>query len=130
MNIQELQTLINYKIPLKTFIMNNHIYGITWQFQDTHFEGRHEACGPKGYNPPNFTKIVEAYGIPTLNISDHKTLRERIRFIINYPGAIVCDVNMNRWHTYEPRVIGWNTPIEDMSPLLPREELRSNMFII
>ena len=33
MNIQELQTLINYKVPVKTFILNNHIYGITKAFQ-------------------------------------------------------------------------------------------------
>ena len=33
MNIQEIQTLINYKVPLKTFIINNEIYGITKSFQ-------------------------------------------------------------------------------------------------
>ena len=38
--------------------MNNHIYGITKAFQETNFEGRAEACGPKGYDPPNFVKIV------------------------------------------------------------------------
>mgnify|MGYP003774614473 CR=1 FL=1 len=35
LNIQELQTLVNYNIPLKTIIMNNHIYGITKAFQKT-----------------------------------------------------------------------------------------------
>ena len=128
MNIQELQTLINYDLPVKTFIMDNRIYGITWQFQDTHFESRYEACGPKGYNPPDFIKIVNAYGIKTAEIKNHTHLRTMIREVVSCPEAIVCDVNMKYWHTYEPRVIGY-TPIEDMSPPLPREEFKGNMFI-
>lgn len=118
MNIQELQTLINYDLPIKTFIFNNQIYGITWQFQDTNFESRYEACGPKGYNPPDFKKIVQAYGIGVFFIQNHDYLRDFIRHTINYHKPIVCDVNMKHWHTYEPRVIGWNTPIDDMSPKL------------
>jgi len=126
MNIQELQTLVNYNIPLKTFIMNNQIYGIAWQFQDTNYESRYEACGPKGYHPPDFTKVVEAYGIETDKIKNHDTMRGMIRHVLKYPDAIVCDVNMKHWHTYEPRVIGWDTPIDDMSPRLTRKELKTN----
>ena len=58
MNIQELQTFVNYNIKVKTFIINNHIYGITKAFQKTNFQGRSEACGPKGYSPPNFFSNV------------------------------------------------------------------------
>lgn len=132
MNIQELQTLINYNLPVKTFIMNNQIYGITWQFQDTHFGSRYEACGPKGYNPPEFMGIVRAYGektaygIQTARLDNHASLKSVIHFVLDYPRAVVCDVNMKHWHTYEPRVVGWNTPIEDMSPKLPRGELEAN----
>lgn len=116
MNIQELQTLKNYNIPLKTFILNNQIYGITWQFQDTHFDSRYEACGPKGYNPPDFMKIVDAYGIHTEQITNHYDMRRKIQQVINYDGAVVCDVDMKYWHKYEPRVIGF-TPIDEMFPL-------------
>ncbi len=70
MNIQELQTIVNYQIPVKTIILNNHIYGITKAFQETNFEGRSEACGPIGYNPPNFVDIIEAYKIPTMVVDD------------------------------------------------------------
>jgi len=127
MNIQELQTIRNYNIEnLKVFIMNNHIYGITRQFQDTHFESRYEASGPKGYNQPDFLPIADAYGIMGLDIRDHHMLRERIRDVIDYPRVIICDVNMNEYCKYEPRIAGF-TPIEDMAPLLPRRELRQNM---
>ncbi|MBS3065512.1 thiamine pyrophosphate-binding protein [Candidatus Pacearchaeota archaeon] len=128
MNIQELQTVRNYGIPLKTFIMNNHCYGITRQFQRTNFNGRMEACGPAGYNPPDFVKICKAYGIRTAEISKHEGMRERIREVLDAKEPVVCDVNMHDWDNYSPRVFG-GAPIEDMQPFLPRSEFRENMII-
>ena len=132
MNIQELQTLLNYDVPLKTIIMNNHIYGITKAFQETNFEGRAEACGPVGYNPPNFTDIVEAYKIPTMIVDDgsnYEKVREQIREFLNYEGPIVMDLNCHEYHSYNPKIIGWETPIEDMYPYLDEDEFNSNMYI-
>lgn len=132
MNIQELQTLINYNVPLKTIIMNNHIYGITKAFQETNFEGRAEACGPKGYDPPNFVKIVEAYGIKTMTVddgTDYDKVRQQIREFLDYDGPVVLDLNCHEYHTYDPKVIGWKTPIEDMYPYLPDDEFDDNMYI-
>lgn len=129
MNIQELQTFKNYNVKVKTFIINNHIYGITKAFQETNFEGRAEACGPKGYSPPDFINICGAYGIKTVEVKNNAEIREKIREVLNYDGTVVCDVNCHEWHTYEPRIFGWKTPIEDMYPYLSREEFRANMFI-
>ena len=132
MNIQELQTLVNYDIPLKTIIMNNHIYGITKAFQETNFQGRAEACGPVGYNPPNFVDIIKAYNIPTMTIDngkDYDEVRSKIREFLEYDGRIVLDFNCHEYHQYSPRVIGWETPIEDMYPYLDEDEFKSNMFI-
>ena len=129
MNIQELQTYKNYNIRAKTFIINNHIYGITKAFQETNFEGRAEACGPKGYSPPDFVKICQAYEIKTVTIESNSEIREKIRLILDADEVIVCDVNCHEWHTYEPRIFGWKTPIEDMYPYLPRDEFRKNMLI-
>lgn len=129
MNIQELQTFVNYGVKVKTFILNNHIYGITKAFQETNFQGRAEACGPVGYNPPNFVKIAQAYGVKTIEIGNHAEMEQKIEEVLNYDGAVVCDVNMHEYHTYEPRIFGWKTPIEDMYPYLPRDEFRANMFI-
>jgi acetolactate synthase-1/2/3 large subunit len=63
MNLQELQTIVHYELPIKIFIQNNLGYGIIKQFQDAYFEGRHFATG-QGYSVPDFRKIAEAYGIP------------------------------------------------------------------
>jgi len=129
MNIQELQTCVTYGVKMKTFILNNHIYGITKAFQETNFEGRMEACGPKGYNPPDFIKICQAYGVKTFTISSNSEITKVVKEVLAYDGPAICDVNCHEWHSYEPRIFGWRTPIEDMYPYLPRDEFRANMFI-
>lgn len=132
MNSQELATLKNYGINIKVFIINNHIYGITKAFQEVNFEGRSEACGPKGYNPPNFKKVTEAYGLCSSGIQNNS--RSVIEMMIDAvlevdDTAIICDVDCHEYHTYEPKITGWNTPIEDMYPLLDRSEFKENMII-
>lgn len=129
MNIQELQTLINYGIKVKIVVLNNHIYGITKAFQETNFEGRCEACGPVGYNPPNFIDIAKAYKLETFQVSRNADIDEVIDQLLSHDGPALCDVNCHEYHTYEPRIFGWATPIEDMYPYLPREEFRANMHI-
>ena len=129
MNLQELQTFINYGVKVKTFILNNHIYGITKAYQETNFQGRAEACGPVGYNPPDFVKVVNAYGIKTVVINKNREIESKIEEVLHHDGPVVCDVNIHEYHTYEPRIFGWETPIEDMYPYLSREEFRANMFI-
>jgi len=131
MNIQELQTLVNYNIGIKVIILNNHIYGITKAFQETNFEGRMEACGPKGYNPPDFIKVAKAYGVDTVSIegSDYNKIRDEIKDFLNHTGPLIIDVNCHEYHTYDPKIIGWETPIEEMYPYLSREEFLSNMII-
>lgn len=129
MNLQELQTFINYGVKVKTFILNNHIYGITKAYQETNFQGRAEACGPKGYRPPDFRRLSEAYGIKTVAIANHAEMDAKIDEVLHFDGPVVCDVDMHEFHTYEPRIFGWKTPIEDMYPYLPRDEFRANMLI-
>lgn len=129
MNLQELQTFVTYGVGVKTFILNNHIYGITKAFQETNFQGRAEACGPVGYVPPDFIKIVDAYGIKTVSIENNAEAEEKIEQVLAHRGPVVCDVNMHEHHTYEPRIFGWKTPIEDMYPYLARDEFEQNLYI-
>jgi len=132
MNIQEIQTMLNYNVKVKTIILNNHIYGITKAFQEVNFEGRSEACGPKGYRPPDFIKVAKAYGMDTMVIddgADYEKVRKQIRKFLDHDDSIICDLNCHEWHTYEPKIVGWSTPIEDMYPYIPREEFYENMII-
>lgn len=131
MNIQELQTLVNYNVGIKVVILNNNIYGITKAFQETNFEGRMEACGPIGYNPPDFIEVAKAYKLDTMEIegSDYKLIRKQIDQMLAHAGPLIVNVNCYEQHTYEPKLIGWETPIEDMYPYLPRAEFLENMII-
>lgn len=129
MNIQELQILKNYGCKVKTFILNNHIYGITKAFQETNFQGRAEACGPVGYAPPDFIEISKAYKIKTVELKAQSNIDSAINEVFDFDGPVVCDVDIHEYHTYEPRIFGWSTPIEDMYPYIDREEFRENMLI-
>lgn len=129
MNIQELQTIKNYNIKIKTIILNNHIYGITKAFQETNFGGKSEACGPRGYNPPDFIKVSKAYGIKTMEIKNNSEFDEKIDEFLKCEESIVVDVDCHDHHEYEPRIFGWKTPIEDMYPYINREEFKNNMII-
>src|ERR1051325_7693849 len=131
MNSQELATIKNYNVNIKIFILNNNIYGITKAFQETNFEGRAEACGPKGYNPPDFEKIASASGIWTERIdkNDPIDIKGRLGIILGYHGPSVINVISNEFHSYYPKISGWKTPIEDMEPYLDRQEFIDNMTI-
>jgi acetolactate synthase-1/2/3 large subunit len=73
MNIQELQTIVAYNLPITIFIQNNFGYGIIKQFQDAYFEGRHFATGD-GYTLPNFAEVISAYQIPYIAVKSEREL--------------------------------------------------------
>ena len=75
MNIQELQTIVAYNLPITIFIQNNSGYGIIKQFQDAYFEGRHFATG-EGYTNPDFGAVSKAYKIPYVAIKNDDELAE------------------------------------------------------
>lgn len=129
MNMQELQTIKNYKLKIKTIILNNNIYGITKAYQETNFGGKSEACGPRGYSPPNFIEISKAYNFKTIEIKNNSEINEKIDEILKSDDSLIINVNCHEFHTYEPRVIGWGTPIEQMYPYLDKKEFKNNMFI-
>ena len=105
MNLQELQTIVNYSLPIKIVIQNNSGYGIIKQFQDTYFEGRHHASG-YGYSLPSFSAIANAYGIPYQSVcsleeiddllitQDHPQL---IDLLLPEDSLITPKVEMNRF---------------------------------
>ena len=127
-NIQELQTIMAYKLPIKIFILNNHSYGIIKQFQDMYFDSRHEASDPAhGVTVPDFIKVGQAYGLNTISIRNHQELHPKLRQILNSKTAVLCDVIIPDNATLIPK-LEFGKPIEDLSPLLPRQEFLSHML--
>ena len=138
MNIQELRTLARMNIPVRTFILNNGIYGNTVSYQDANYGGRRIAGAPPDYSPPDFVKIAKAYGVKAYTIDkkweagNHNyqahTMDEWLPRLMGTPGPWICDVVNEGFCTYEPRMVRWDTPVEEMTPHLPREEFKANMI--
>ncbi len=77
MNIQELQTLYHYNIPLKLFVINNNGYLSIRNTQDNYFEGRHAGADPQsGVSCPNLKKIAFAYNLKYEQIYQFKQSRK------------------------------------------------------
>ena len=72
--------------------------------------------------------IAEAYRIPGLRIANHSQLDKRIARALADVGPTVSNVEITPEQTMEPKLV-FGRPIEDSSPLLPREEFRANMIV-
>ncbi len=128
LNLQELQTISYYKLPVKIFIFNNHSYGMVRQFQDMYFDSRHEATDiGGGYSCPDFIKIGKAFGLNTSSIKG-RNLRDKIKWVLKCKKAVLCNVDIDEEEQIIPK-LEVNKPIEDQTPYLTREEFLANMVI-
>ena len=128
-NIQELQTLKYYNLPIKIFILNSRSYAIIKQFQEMYFESNFLATEEAtGYSVPDFIKVSKSYGLKSEQIKNKKEMESKISKVLNTKGPIICDV----WVPQDAKLIPkleFGKPIEDLSPELPREEFNENMII-
>ena len=138
MNLQELLTIREFDIPARIFIANNSGYASIRATQKNYFAGRYLGTGPEAHlRLPDLVKLSEVIGIPAMRISDAAEMREKIRQTLAQPGPFLCDVTLVHNETLWPRSSAIiqpdgsmvSMPLEDMSPLLPRDELRANMLV-
>jgi acetolactate synthase-1/2/3 large subunit len=127
MNLQELQTVKQYNLPVKIFILNNNCYGIIKQFQDTYFGSRYTGTDGLDYTAPNFTNVAMAYGIPAVTASKDN-YKDAIQFAMNHDGPILVNVLIDRNQKLTPK-LEFGNPLEDMSPYITDDELKEHMLI-
>lgn len=126
MNIQELQTLKHYNIPVKVFILNNRSYGIIKQFQEELFEGRYEATDDNsGYSVPDFHHVAEAYGLRTEHIYNPYTVKNFIERILAHSGPAIVNVEIDPTARIFPKT-RFGDPLERQFPYLPDDEQAEN----
>jgi len=118
MNIQELQTIVAYHLPITIIIQNNFGYGIIKQFQDANFEGRHFASG-EGYTLPSFEKIAHAYDIPYFSV---KTTFELDQLLIPKSSCII-DIQLPTNSLITPKTEGDNF-IHNQFPYVPDNSIQ------
>ena len=128
-NIQELQTMVTNKIPVKLFIINNDGYGIIKQFQELYLNSNYEATTPnKGVTNPDFQKISSAYGINFSEIKNNKQINKILDKVLNSKKPEFINIVIDPSQKIIPK-LQFGKPIEDLSPLLPRSEFKKNMII-
>jgi acetolactate synthase-1/2/3 large subunit len=127
MNIQELQTVKHYNLPIKIFIMNNNCYGIIKQFQDSYFNSRYIATEIQDYSVPDFLKIANAYGIKSIE-ANKENYKDVIDLVLKENNSILVNVIIDREQKLTPK-LEFGNPLEDMSPYLDDETIKNNMII-
>tara|TARA_Y100000782_G_scaffold38897_1_gene43437 strand:+ start:1998 stop:3797 length:1800 start_codon:yes stop_codon:yes gene_type:complete len=137
-NIQELQTVIEYNLPIKLFVLNNDGYHSIRTSQTNYFEKRYIGESSKsGVSFPDITKIANAYGIKSVRVNETNNLDEVIEEVLNHDGPVICDVIVPREQEVIPTVASRvnkdgsmsSRPLEDMYPFLDRKEYKDNLFI-
>ena len=138
MNLQELEAVRRLNLPIKFFVLNNGGYASIAATQRNYFDSRFVGCGPSsGLTLPDTCKIAVAYGLAATEISGPADVRERVRWVLERPGPVVCGVKISSKQATAPRVTSKQradgtmvtAPMEDMWPFLDRQEFQANMLI-
>jgi acetolactate synthase-1/2/3 large subunit len=138
MNLQELQTIVHNRLPIKIFVLNNDGYHSIRQTQSSFFGTPLVGCDPQsGVSFPDMGKIAAAYGIPFVRCGGHDALDACIGETLCGAGPAICEVVLTPDQPFAPKTVSRrlpsgamvSRPLEDLFPLLPREEFRGNMLI-
>ena len=136
LNVQELQTVAHYQLPMKIFVLNNRGY-LSIRTSQKGFFGGTVGEGPEtGVTFPSLPDLARAHGLPfrALNMPDFvPALREGL----SAPGPLLCEVVLDPDQGFEPRQSSRqlpdgrivSAPLEDMYPFLERDELLENLLI-
>ena len=140
MNLQELQTILTNKLPIKIFLINNNGYHSIRLTQNNLFK---EHCkvgiGPESgdLSFPEFEKIAKAFGYPYYSAHSNAEMKQAVDTVLALDGPAFCEIFTDTKQVWEPKSSTKrlpdgtlvSPPLEDLAPFLPREELEKQMFI-
>ena len=105
MNLQELETIKGYNLPVKLIIINNEGYLSIKLSQEAFFEGNEFASGPNnGVTIPSFRKIAKAFGIPYLSIKNNSQVEDKLNHMMSIEGPCIVEVFTHPKEKHEPKV--------------------------
>lgn len=140
MNLQELQTVLTNRLPIKIFLINNQGYHSIRQTQNNLF-GHHSkiGIGPESGDLtfPDFGKLAQAFGYPYFEAHSNEEMKEAVQNTLQTKGPVFCQIFVSTEQVFEPKSATMrledgtlvSPPLEDLAPFLDREELRRNMLI-
>ena len=138
MNLQEMQTIAGYGMPIKVFLINNSGYVSIFQTHRNFFNGVEVGGGPKSnVTFPDFSDIAAAFGFAYRRAGSHGELAGAIAETLAHDGPVLCELMIDEHVAFAPKLGAKQHPdgritspaLEDLSPFLPREVLRDNMRI-
>lgn len=140
MNLQELQTVLTNRLPIKLFLINNNGYHSIRITQANLFsEHSKVGIGPESgdLSFPDFKKIAEAFGYPYYSACSNAEMKEIVDEVLKTEGPVFCEIFTDTEQVWEPKSSTkrladgslYSPPLEDLAPFLSKEELERNMFI-
>lgn len=140
MNLQELQTVLTNKLPIKLFLINNQGYHSIRQTQNNLFK---EHCkvgiGPESgdLSFPDFGKLATAFGYPYYAAHSNSEMKEAVDKVLATDGPVFCEIFVSTEQLFEPKSATKrlddgtlvSPPLEDLGPFLPREEVLANLYV-
>lgn len=129
LNIQELQTIVNYNLPIKIFVFNNGGYKSIFISQMKNF-GRLSGCTQEsGLGLPDIERVAYAYKIPYMKCEKNLELSQVIDQVLGWQGYIICEIVEDSFHEIEPKLSNRimengqivSPPLTDLYPFLERE---------
>lgn len=139
MNLQELQTIIHHKMPMKIFLINNGGYHSIRQTQKNFFGEPLVGIGEDSHDLsfPDMKKLAAAYGFPYVAAYHNSQLAEAVEKTLAQTGPVICEVFVSKDQNFEPKSAAKrlpdgtmvSPPLEDLAPFLPDEEMDRIMII-
>ncbi len=139
MNLQELQTIVHHRLPIKIFLINNNGYHSIRQTQKNFFgEPLVGVGGESGdLSFPDMGKLAWAYGIPYSSACANEELPQVLAAALAAEGPAICEVFVGCDQNFEPKSATKrlpdgtlvSAPLEDLAPFLSEEELLANLII-
>ena len=140
MNLQELQTIITNRLPIKIFLINNGGYHSIRITQTNLFSnhckvGIGEESGDLSF--PQFELLAKAFGYPYYSAKSNAEMKSVVDTVLSLDGPVFCEIFTDTVQVWEPKSSTKrladgtlvSPPLEDLAPFLPREELKKQMFI-
>lgn len=137
MNIQELASLKSLDKKVKIIIMNNNGYASIRNTQNNYFQGRSIATDSSSQlNIPSIKDLAKAFSFKSIQINKIEELDRKLNLVIECKESIICEVILKKDDVLWPKSAAIpqkngtiiSMPLEDMSPLLSRDELKEQMI--
>jgi acetolactate synthase I/II/III large subunit len=102
MNMQEMSTAVQFRLPVKQFILNNERLGMVRQWQQLLHGERYSSSWSEAL--PDFVKLAEAFGAKGIICSDPAKLDDAIMEMIEYPGPVIFDCCVEKHENCFPMI--------------------------